>query len=502
VTGSSTVLELRDVSKSFGPVVALRAGSLRVEAGSIHALVGENGAGKSTLVKVVAGVHRRDGGDFLLGGDSVDFGSTSDSKDAGVAVIYQEPTLFPDLSVMENIFMGRQIVGRGRRIDRSAMYAEAEGLFGRLGVDLDPRRPARGLSIADQQIIEIAKAISLDARLLIMDEPTAALSGVEVERLFAVARSLRDEGRALVFISHRFDEVFDLCDTITVMRDGSYVATHRTSDTSSPAIVAEMVGREVADLFPKTPAEIGEPVLEVEGLQSRGVFHDVSFTVRRGEIVGLAGLVGAGRSEIARAVFGVDGYDAGRVRLNGREIRRRSPRAAIDAGMAFVPEDRRAQGLVTEASVARNVASVIRGGLARAGLLTTGAENRAAGPWAGRLEVKTNALDMSARTMSGGNQQKVVIAKWLATEPDLLIIDEPTRGIDVGTKSEVHRLLSELAGQGMAILMISSELPEVLGMADRVLVVCEGRITADLPRADATPEAVMHAATRQLEVAG
>jgi len=503
VTGTATtVLELRDVSKSFGPVIALRSGSLAVEAGSIHALVGENGAGKSTLVKVVAGVHRRDSGDFLLGGERVDFGSTSESKAAGVAVIYQEPTLFPDLSVTENIFMGRQLLGSGRRIDRAAMYAEAEALFERLGVDLDPRRPARGLSIADQQIIEIAKAISLDARLLIMDEPTAALSGVEVERLFAVARSLRDEGRALVFISHRFDEVFALCDTITVMRDGAYVATHLTEDTSSPAIVAEMVGREVADLFPKTPAQIGEPVLEVDGLQARGVFHDVSFTVHRGEIVGLAGLVGAGRSEIARAVFGVDGYDAGSVRMNGREIARRKPRAAIEAGMAFVPEDRRAQGLVTEASVARNVASVIRGGLARAGLITTGAENRAAGPWAGRLEVKTNALDMSARTMSGGNQQKVVIAKWLATEPDLLIIDEPTRGIDVGTKAEVHRLLSELAGQGMAILMISSELPEVLGMADRVLVVCEGRITADLPREDATPEAVMHAATRQLEVTG
>ena len=503
MTGTATtVLELRDVSKSFGPVIALRSGSLAVEAGSIHALVGENGAGKSTLVKVVAGVHRRDSGDFLLGGERVDFGSTSESKAAGVAVIYQEPTLFPDLSVTENIFMGRQLLGSGRRIDRAAMYAEAEALFERLGVDLDPRRPARGLSIADQQIIEIAKAISLDARLLIMDEPTAALSGVEVERLFAVARSLRDEGRALVFISHRFDEVFALCDTITVMRDGAYVATHLTEDTSSPAIVAEMVGREVADLFPKTPAQIGEPVLEVDGLQARGVFHDVSFTVHRGEIVGLAGLVGAGRSEIARAVFGVDGYDAGSVRMNGREIARRKPRAAIEAGMAFVPEDRRAQGLVTEASVARNVASVIRGGLARAGLITTGAENRAAGPWAGRLEVKTNALDMSARTMSGGNQQKVVIAKWLATEPDLLILDEPTRGIDVGTKAEVHRLLSELAGQGMAILMISSELPEVLGMADRVLVVCEGRITADLPREDATPEAVMHAATRQLEVTG
>ncbi|KQW50663.1 D-ribose transporter ATP-binding protein [Nocardioides sp. Root1257] len=488
-------LELRDVAKSFGSVVALRSGSIAVTPGSIHALVGENGAGKSTLVKIVAGVHRRDSGVFRLHGEDVDFGSTADSKAAGVAVIYQEPTLFPDLSVTENIFMGRQPVGRGRRIDRAAMYAEAERLFQGLGVHIDPRRPARGLSIADQQIIEIAKAISLDASVLIMDEPTAALSGVEVERLFAVARGLRDEGRALVFISHRFDEVFELCDTVTVMRDGDYVSTDAIAATSVDEIVSRMVGREVAELFPKSPAEIGDVVLEVEGLSSLGTFHDVSFSVRAGEIVGLAGLVGAGRSEIARAVFGVDRYDAGAVRLAGKPVAARSPRAAIRAGIAFVPEDRRKQGLVTDASVARNVAAVIRRGLTHAGVLTNRDENKAAGPWAGRLEVKTSALDMTASTMSGGNQQKVVLAKWLATEPKLLIIDEPTRGIDVGTKAEVHRLLSDLAGQGLAILMISSELPEVLGMADRVLVVCEGRITAELSRDEATPEAVMHAAT-------
>src|SRR3954451_18941980 len=311
-------LELREVAKSFGPVAALRSAGITVEAGSIHALVGENGAGKSTLIKIVAGVHRRDAGEFLLEGNSVDFGSTAESKAAGVAVIYQEPTLFPDLSVTENIFMGRQPLAGGRRIDRAAMYAEAEELFTRLGVHIDPRRPALGLSIADQQIIEIAKAISLDARLLIMDEPTAALSGVEVERLFAVARSLRDEGRALVFISHRFDEVFDLCDTVTVMRDGSYVSTDAIADTSVDQIVSRMVGREVAELFPKTAAEIGDVVLEVEGLSSLGTFRDVSFSVRAGEIVGLAGLVGAGRSEIARAVFGVDRYDAGSVRLAGK----------------------------------------------------------------------------------------------------------------------------------------------------------------------------------------
>ncbi|WP_435742364.1 sugar ABC transporter ATP-binding protein [Nocardioides sp. SYSU DS0663] len=492
---SPVALELRDVAKSFGAVAALRSGQLVVESGSIHALVGENGAGKSTLVKIVAGVHRRDSGTFRLHGEDVDFGSTAESKSAGVAVIYQEPTLFPDLSVTENIFMGRQPRGSFGRIDRAAMHREALGLFERLGVRIDPRRPSLGLSIADQQIIEIAKAISLDASVLIMDEPTAALSGVEVERLFAVARSLRDEGRALVFISHRFDEVFELCDTVTVMRDGEYVSTDAVADTSVDEIVSRMVGREVSELFPKTPATIGDPVLQVDGLQRAGVFHDISFEVRAGEIVGLAGLVGAGRSEIARAVFGVDPYDAGTVRLAGQSIKPRDPRAAIRAGMAFVPEDRRKQGLVTDGSVARNVAGVIRRGLTKAGLLTSGAENRAAEPWAGKLEVKTNALDMHAATMSGGNQQKVVIAKWLATEPRLLIIDEPTRGIDVGTKSEVHRLLSELAGQGMAVLMISSELPEVLGMADRVLVVCEGRITAELDRAEATPESVMRAAT-------
>lgn len=497
--GTAPVLELADVRKAFGPVLALRSGSLRVEAGSIHALVGENGAGKSTLVKILSGLYRRDAGVFRLHGADADFASTAESKAAGVAVIYQEPTLFPDLSVMENIFMGRQPLRTGRRIDRRAMREESARLFSRLGVHLDPLRPAEGLSIADQQIIEIAKAISLEASVLVMDEPTAALSGVEVRRLFQVARSLRDEGRALVFISHRLDEVFELCDTVTVMRDGEYVATAPIAETSVGEVVTHMVGRTVDDLFPKVAAPLGEVALEVSGLRRAGVFRDVSFTVRAGEIVALAGLVGAGRSEIARAVFGVDAYDAGTVRLHGKPVPPRDPRAAVHAGMALVPEDRRQQGLVTESTIARNVTAVIRDRLARWGLLAPGRESGVAAQWAGRLEVKTNALDMVGSTMSGGNQQKVVIAKWLATEPTLLIIDEPTRGIDVGTKAEVHRLLSELAGRGMAILMISSELPEVLGMADRVLVVAEGRITADLPREDATPGAVMHAATATLE---
>ena len=495
----AVALELTRVLKSFGPVVALRSGSLRLRSGSIHALIGENGAGKSTLVKIIAGLYRRDSGDFLLEGESVDFTSTAQSKAAGIAVIYQEPTLFPDLSVTENIFMGRQPTGRLGRIDRKAMRDEAARIFQRLGVGLDPDRITEGLSIADQQIIEIAKAISLDARVLIMDEPTAALSGVEVERLFAVARSLRDEGRALLFISHRFDEVFALCDTVTVMRDGAYVETTPLAETTVDDLVRQMVGRDVTELYPKLPSEVGEVVLSVEGLTRRGVFSDVSFDLRAGEIVGLAGLVGAGRSEVARAIFGVDSYESGSVILHGASLPKGNPQKATVRGIALVPEDRRRQGLVLDDGVSRNVTLAIRSKLAKWGLIWNGLENAAARVWASRLEVKTAALDAETGTLSGGNQQKVVIGKWLATEPTVLIVDEPTRGIDVGTKSEVHRLLSELAQQGLAILMISSELPEVLGMADRVLVMREGRLTGQFTRAEATPEAVMFAATADAE---
>jgi rhamnose transport system ATP-binding protein len=492
-------LELSRIAKAFGAVIALTNGTLRLENGSIHGLVGENGAGKSTLVKIIAGLYHRDSGTIELAGVPVDFSSTAQSKAAGIAVIYQEPTLFPDLSVTENIFMGRQPTLALGRIDRRAMRNEALALFARLGVRVDPDRPTLGLSIADQQIIEIAKAISLNARVLVMDEPTAALSGVEVERLFAVARSLRDEGRALLFISHRFDEIFDLCDTVTVMRDGAYISTSPITETTPAQIVRQMVGRDVNSLFPKTGAKIGDEVLVVEGLTKPGVFRDVSFSVRSGEIVALAGLVGAGRSEIARAIFGVDAYASGTVSTRGIPIPRRNPSAAMALGLALVPEDRRKQGLVVDATVAGNATMAIRRTLTRFGLLFHFDENAAAREWVGRLDVKTSALDTEAGTLSGGNQQKAVLAKWLATGPRVLIIDEPTRGIDVGTKAEVHRLLSELAGQGIGILMISSELPEVVGMADRVLVVREGRITAELDRADVTAEAVMHAATQSLE---
>jgi len=489
------LLRLTDVSKSFGAVAALRDVHLDLAAGEAHALVGENGAGKSTLVKILAGVHGPDAGTMTLDGREVIFASPADALAAGIAVIYQEPTLFPDLSVAENIFIGRQPLRGGRRIDAAEMRRRATALFHRLGVPLDPDRPARGLSIADQQLVEIAKALSHDARVLVMDEPTAALSGVEVERLFAVARALRDDGAAVLFISHRFDEVFALCQRVTVMRDGRWVATTPIEELTVERLVRQMVGRDVATLFPKQDAEARDVLLDVRGLTRAGVFSDVSFSVRGGEIVALAGLVGAGRSEVVRAVFGIDRYDAGEVRVDGDRLAPGRPAAAIAAGLALVPEDRRQQGLVMELSVERNATLTRRWQLSAFGLLRGGVERRAARDWARRLQVKAGRLTDPVGTLSGGNQQKVVLAKWLSTTPRVLIVDEPTRGIDVGTKAEVHRLMSQLAVDGVAVLMVSSELPEVLGMADRVLVMHEGRLVADIPRERADEESVMYAAT-------
>jgi rhamnose transport system ATP-binding protein len=493
------ILALRGIDKSFGAVAALRNAHLELYAGEAHALVGENGAGKSTMVKILAGVHPPDAGTVLLDGEPVSFAGPADARAAGIAVIYQEPTLFPDLSVAENIFIGRQPLRGLRRVDTAAMRARTSELFRRLGVHLDPDRPARGLSIADQQLVEIAKALSFDARVLVMDEPTAALSGVEVERLFAVARSLRDAGAAVLFISHRFDEVFGLCQRITVMRDGQWVSTDPTTELTVDQVVRRMVGRDVSSLFPKIASTVGEPRLEVRGLTRYGYFEDVSLTVRAGEIVALAGLVGAGRSEVIRAIFGVDRYDRGEVRVDGRPLPRGNTGAAIGAGLALVPEDRRQQGLVMDLSVERNANLARRWSLSRLGLLFGQAERRSARTWTGRLQVKAGGLGDPVSTLSGGNQQKVVLAKWLSTTPKVLIVDEPTRGIDIGTKAEVHRLLSQLAADGVAVLMVSSELPEVLGMADRVLVMLEGRLVREIARDRADEEGVMRAATGQAD---
>ncbi|MEV3923916.1 sugar ABC transporter ATP-binding protein [Actinomadura coerulea] len=492
-------LALVNVSKSFGAVRALQGVTLELHAGEVHALAGENGAGKSTVVKTFAGVHRPDAGEVRVDGEPVAFNGPADAQAAGVAVIYQEPTLFPDLSVAENIFMGRQPRGALGRIDRRAMHAETARLFERLGVALDPQQPARGLSIADQQVVEIAKAISRDARVLIMDEPTAALTGQEVARLFAVTRSLQEHGCAVLFISHRLEEIFEICRRVTTLRDGTYVGTDMVADITPDDLVRRMVGRDLDALYPKQDVTPGEVALKVSRLTREGAFTDVSFEVRRGEIVALAGLVGAGRSEVARAVFGVDRWDAGTVEVGGRALPAGSPTAAMSAGLALVPEDRRQQGLVMDMSIERNMGltqlKALRRETGRGGLISRKVERDRAADWGLRLQLKYSRLSDAVGVLSGGNQQKVVLAKWLATEPAVLIVDEPTRGIDVGTKAEVHRLLSELAAQDLAVLMISSDLPEVLGMADRILVMHEGRLTAQIARADATEESVMAAAT-------
>ncbi len=502
------ILVLSHATKSFGAVHALLDGSIELYPGEVHALVGENGAGKSTLVKILAGVYQPDAGALLVDGQEVTLHGPAMARAAGIAVIYQEPALFPDLSVAENMFIGRQPPSTsptpfiGRRIDRRAMRAEAAAIFARLGVQLDPARVARGLSIADQQVVEIGKAISLEARIIVMDEPTAALSAAEVNRLFDVVRALRAAGAAVLFISHRIEEIFAICQRVTVMRDGRQVLTRELDGLVAGDLIRAMVGRELTERPAETHDKPGEPLLNVERLTREGVFIDISFTVRAGEIVALAGLVGSGRSEVARAVFGIDRYDAGAVTVRGRRLRRGSPTAAMAAGVGFVPEDRRQQGLVMEMSVQQNVALASMDRLRRVGIIRAAAERALASDWATRLKLKYGRLTDPVSMLSGGNQQKVVLAKWLARKPMLLIVDEPTRGIDIATKAEVHHLLSQLAHDGVGILMISSELPEVLRVSDRILVMREGRLAGEYSRAEASEENIMSAATGQLDPAG
>tara|TARA_B110000977_G_scaffold93602_1_gene123880 strand:- start:2243 stop:3748 length:1506 start_codon:yes stop_codon:yes gene_type:complete len=488
------VLSVLAGRKAFGGVQALDGADLNLFPGEIHALLGENGAGKSTLLKTLAGVHKLDAGSVTLNGKSFQQGSTRSAQEQGVAVIYQEPSLFPDLTLAENVFVGRQLQS-GKFVDWKKMRREAATLFSQLGVDLDVSRTARGLSIADQQIVEIIKALSINAQVIIMDEPTAALSSKEVDRLFSVARRLRDQNCAVVFVSHRLDEVFALCDRMTVMRDGRTVGTELVSDAVQSQVIKMMVGREVSELFPKTEADLGEIVLEVKNLCSEGQFQDINFTVREGEILGLAGLVGSGRSEIVRAIFGVDTYDQGSVIVNGTPLRKADSARAMAAGIGLVPEDRRLEGLFMPYSIAANTSITLLERLVRKLVIRKKDEQKVAENWAKTLQLKFSSLGDAVERLSGGNQQKVVLAKWLATQPKILIVDEPTRGIDVGTKSEVHRLLSKMAQEGLAIIMVSSELPEVLGMADRIVVMREGRQVGTLSRDEATPEKVISLAT-------
>jgi rhamnose transport system ATP-binding protein len=491
---SAAVIRMEHIHKSFGGVHALKDVRIDVDAGEVHALLGENGAGKSTLIKVMTGVYQADSGEMYLHGEPVQFAGPREAQQHGIGAIYQEPSLFPDLDIAENIMAGRQPTRAGR-IDWRAMYRAARELLQQLGVGLDPRTKARNLSVAQQQTVEIARALSLNAQLLIMDEPTSSLTLTEVEELFRVIRQLREVGTAIIFISHRLEELFAVADRVTILRDGQYVATRNMSDVETEDLIRLMVGRQVDDLFPKQAAPVGDALLEVTNLTASGKFENVSFKLRAGEILGLAGLIGAGRTDVARALFGIQPLQSGSIKIDGRTVSIHSPQQAMDLGLAFVPEDRQHHGLVLPMSIAANVTLPILPRFATAGWLREGEAKTVATTAARRLDVRSAGIDQKAQELSGGNQQKVVLAKWLETNPRILILDEPTRGIDVGTKAAVHQLMSDLANQGVAILMVSSELPEILGMSDRILVMREGRITGEFTRAEATQAKIMASAT-------
>ncbi len=491
------IVELVGITKQFGTVQALRGVDFRLFPGEVHALVGENGAGKSTLVKILAGIYRPDAGVMRVGGEAIVLRSPVQAQALGIAVVQQEPMLFPDLDVAENVFMGRHPRDRFGRVDWKRMYREVDQLLASLGVTLSSHTPVQGLSVAEQQLVEIAKALSIQARVLVLDEPTAALSSHEVEELFAIVRQLRERGVAILFVSHRLEEVFAIADRLTIFRDGTHIITAPVGDMTTEELIKHMVGRELSNLYPKGDAEIGEVVLEVRHLTRPGVFADVSFQLRRGQILGFAGLVGAGRTEVARVLFGIDRAAGGEIWLKGKQVRIHSPQQAVAYGIAYVPEDRHLQGLVMDFSIASNVTLAILDRVSRLGLIDPRQERKIAGDYSTRLSVRSAGLEQLVSALSGGNQQKVVLSKWLATNPSVLILDEPTRGIDVGAKAEVHRIISDLAAGGLAIILISSELPEVLAMADDVVVLHEGRVTGTFTRSEATQERVMFAATGQ-----
>ncbi|WP_171169088.1 sugar ABC transporter ATP-binding protein [Streptomyces sp. I05A-00742] len=497
------LLRVEGVTKSFPGVKALDGVDLRLTAGEVHVLLGENGAGKSTLIKMLAGAHRPDTGRILVAGEEVAVRSAQDAERLGIATIHQEFNLVPGLTVAENVFLGRQPRTRLGLVDRRKMNARAARLLDRVRLRVPPTAPVAGLGIAQLQMVEIAKALSLDARVLVMDEPTAVLTSGEVATLFGIVRELRDSGVGIVFITHHLEEIAALGDRVTVLRDGRSVAEVPAS-TPEDELIRLMVGRDITEQYPRRRTEPGAPLLRVRALTRRGAdgapgFEDVGFEVRAGEVVGLAGLVGAGRTEVARAVFGVDRYTAGTVEVDGRALRPGDVRAAMRAGVGLVPEDRKAQGLLLDAPLDDNLTLARLDRDTRAGFVDRRAQRREAAAMADRLKVRMSGLEQSARTLSGGNQQKIVIGKWLLAGVRLLILDEPTRGVDVGAKVEIYRLVNELTAAGCGVLMISSDLPEVLGMSDRVLVMAQGRVVGEVPGGDQSPaaqDAVMELAVR------
>lgn len=488
-------LEVRGVTKSFFGIPAIRDMHFTLKAGEIHCLVGENGAGKSTVIKVLAGFHIQDAGEILIDGQTVRFSEPRDSQKQGIAVIHQELLLVPHLTVAENIVLGRWPTKSLRIVDSGDMLALAVKSLGLLNANIDPDRKVCELSTGEQQLVEIARALSHEIGVLILDEPTASLSETEAARLLDIVKGLRDQGLAILYVSHRLEEVFELADTITVIRDGNVVGTRSRDAVTSSDIVKMMVGREVELKERTTAAKSGNKVLEVKGLCRKGVIEDISFDLYEGEILGLAGLVGSGRTEVARAIFGLDGIDSGQIRINQKDIKITNPGVAMKYGINLVPEDRKTQGLVLVRSVKENITLAVLGRLSHFGWMNKAGVSELVNGYKDRLRIKTQSVEAPVLSLSGGNQQKVVLARGLATNPKILILDEPTRGVDVGAREEIQRLIEELVSEGLAILIISSDLLELLAMSDRVIVLRQGRQVAELSKDEATKEEVLQFAT-------
>jgi len=487
---------MKGITKRFPGVLALNDVKLNLRAGTVHSLMGENGAGKSTLMKILAGVYTLDEGQILIDGKQVSITDPRSGLDHGIAMIHQELSFIPELSAAENIYLGRELRNRAGLVSKHIMAEAAQKVFDRWGIKILASSLMRDLSVAQAQMVEIAKAIAFDARIIIMDEPTSAITDREVAALHKIIGQLREAGTAIIYITHKMDEVFAISDEITIFRDGAWVSTELSKDMTRDSLISLMVGRELTTLFPKSEAKIGEVILEVKNLNRGRQVRDVSFNVKRGEILGFAGLMGSGRTEVLETLFGIYGAESGSIKINGREIKIREPHQAIAAGIGLLTEDRKKTGIMGVLSVRDNmsVASLSKftiGGILRKPLIEKQCEAQRQA-----LSLKTPSLNQQIQNLSGGNQQKVLLSRWLLTDPDILIIDEPTRGIDVGAKSEIHRLMSELAKQGKAIIMVSSEMPEILGMSDRVVVMCEGRLVGEVSRKEATQEKIMELATQ------
>ena len=488
---SEYILELKDVVKTFGGVKALNGVHFQLKRGEIHALMGENGAGKSTFIKVITGVHQPDSGIMLLDGEQVTLRNTTDSAKLGIAAIYQHVTAFPDLTVTENIFMGREIKNKFGFYDWKTMRQRAKELIQPLSAEIDVNKPMGNLSVAEQQLVEIAKALSCDARILIMDEPTASLTRNECLQLYSIAKDLRDKGVSIIFITHRFEDMYELATRVTVFRDSQYIGTYDVNGITNADLIKAMVGREINDLFPKPEVKLGDEMLRIEHLSRTGFFKDVSFNVRAGEIVGLTGLVGAGRTEVMEAVSGITHPDEGKVFLEGKEVYIKTPSEAMEKGIILLPEDRQKQGLVMSWGLGRNVTLPIISKYAKSGFNDEKAERELSKKLLEEVDTKAVDIFQPASSLSGGNQQKVVVAKALAQEMKVVIMDEPTKGVDVGAKAEIYAIMGDLAKKGYAIILISSEMPEILGMSDRIIVMCNGRKTGELNRGEATQEGIL-----------